>query len=611
MRIMAGLLSGLALSIAASAVFAQQRLALPGPDRQLLLAEDQAEWQPGEPHRFAWPADLFLSAADGDGWDRLPDGSHRWRLQVSAPGALSLNFGFRQFRLPWGASLTITSAAGPACAFTAADNRPHGQLWTPVVLGDEALVSLVLPAGHRDDFALELQRVGRGYRGFGEPAAEKAPGWCNVDVICPEGDPWRGEIRSVGVYTVGGVWKCSGAMINNTALDRTPYFLTAAHCGVNSSNAASVVVYWNYESPQCGQLGGGSLDDWQSGAVWRATHSATDMTLIELDAPPDSSWLVTYAGWNRSGEVPDSAIAIHHPRTDVKCISFENDPLQITSYYSTSSPGNGTHWRVVDWDLGTTEPGSSGSPLLDPAGLIIGQLHGGDAACGNDASDWYGRLAVSWAGGGTNATRLSNWLDPLQTGVLALDLLDPGGGAPSLVLTDLVVRTAARQAWLSWTTAQPALGRIAYGQTVDLELGQVSGQEFTTAHALTIADLAPRSVYYYRIEVEYPNGSTAQTGLAEFRTKAPAGEPSLAILSIQPNPSRDSAVIAFWLAEEGLVRLAIYDLRGRLVEVLVEANRAAGEHAVEWPPGRAAAGAYVCRLQALGGIATAPLTRLR
>jgi hypothetical protein len=117
-------------------------------------------------------------------------------------------------------------------------------------------------------------------------------------------------------------------------------------------------------------------------------------------------------------------VTIHHPQGDEKRISFEDDPTSTTSVGLDTSPGDGTHIRVADWDLGTTEGGSSGSPLLDPAHRVVGQLHGGYAACGNDLPDWYGRLSVSWTGGGTASTRLSDWLDPLATGVMALDGLD-------------------------------------------------------------------------------------------------------------------------------------------------------------------------------------------
>lgn len=69
-------------------------------------------------------------------------------------------------------------------------------------------------------------------------------------------------------------------------------------------------------------------------------------------------------------------------------------------------------FRVIDWDEGTTEGGSSGSPLFNPNFRIIGQLQGGCAACGNHLADFYGRLPVSWLGGGISSSRLSNWLDP-------------------------------------------------------------------------------------------------------------------------------------------------------------------------------------------------------
>ena len=60
--------------------------------------------------------------------------------------------------------------------------------------------------------------------------------------------------------------------------------------------------------------------------------------------------------------------------------------------------------------------GSSGSSLFDNEGRIIGQLYGGGAACSgtvdNGLLDYYGRLGVSWEGGGSSSTRLRDWLDP-------------------------------------------------------------------------------------------------------------------------------------------------------------------------------------------------------
>ena len=142
---------------------------------------------------------------------------------------------------------------------------------------------------------------------------------------------------------------------------------------------------------------------------------------MELDDPINPDFNVYWAGWDHSGADATNATAIHHPNTDEKRISFEYHPTTVTSYLGTTVPGDGTHVRITDWDLGTTEPGSSGSPLFDQNHRIIGQLHGGYAACGNDDSDWYGRFYTSWTGGGSPASRLSDWLDPENSGQLFLN----------------------------------------------------------------------------------------------------------------------------------------------------------------------------------------------
>ncbi len=87
-----------------------------------------------------------------------------------------------------------------------------------------------------------------------------------------------------------------------------------------------------------------------------------------------------------------------------------------------------------------TEPGSSGSPLFDNNHRVIGQLHGGPSACGQTGdglSDCYGRIAVSWNGGGTAATRLKDWLDPGNTGAINVNTIAGGGisVAPSGTVT--------------------------------------------------------------------------------------------------------------------------------------------------------------------------------
>ena len=398
----------------------------PTVDVEAERLEDEYREDQGLPPRFAIPYPVSITPVTGGTWEELPGNRLLWRLRITSPHALSLNLGFTRYTMPKGGSLFIydTELKQTAYRYTDADNETHGELWTPVVLADDIMVELTIPVKARKEVVLRLTSINVGYRGFGE-IVDKS-GACNNDVVCPEGDPWRDDIQSVGVISTGGSTFCTGFMVNNTAEDETPYFMTANHCGISSGNAASLVVYWNFQSPNCGDQCCGSLADNQTGSYFRSSYSSSDFTLVELDSPPNPDHNVSFAGWDRTSNDATSAVAIHHPNTDEKAISFEYDPCTTTSYLGTSIPGDGTHVRVEDWDDGTTEPGSSGSPLFDQNHRVVGQLHGGYASCTSQTSDWYGRFSVSWTGGGTSSSRLSNWLDPISSGATTVDLLAPG-----------------------------------------------------------------------------------------------------------------------------------------------------------------------------------------
>ncbi len=401
-----------------------QLRSFPALDTSLLAEEDILRDEEGLPFRFAVAQDVQLTPDNSGTWETMNDGRLLWRHRFACPEALSLNLGFISYHLPPSATLLMYAAdgTGPVFHFDSDDNRSSGQLWTPILLTSELVIELEMAPADRQKVSLELGRVSCGYRGFGEDFSDKS-GACNIDVICDEGDDWRDDIASIGMYSVGGIQRCSGVLVNNTDEDERPLFLTANHCPVSASNVVTMVVYWNYESPTCGQHGGGTLTEFNHGSELLAASPTSDFKLVELDESPDAVFGVTYAGWDRSNTVPTSAVGIHHPSTDEKSISFEDDPLTITTYLENPVPGNGTHLRVTDWDLGTTEGGSSGSPIFNADHRIVGQLHGGWAACGNDLSDWYGRIFISWEGDGTPETRLRDYLDPAGTGVMFLSRL--------------------------------------------------------------------------------------------------------------------------------------------------------------------------------------------
>lgn len=408
-------------------------------DVPAIRAEDEVREAEGNPPRYAIARDVNYTPASHGTWEQLDAETWMWRLRLQAEGARHVNLGFTRFHMPEGGRLMVYAAdlSDAIRPFTQVDNAAHGELWTPPVFGDDIVVEVVVPAAERGRLLLQLSAVNQGYRGFGDGGAQAvvASGSCNVDVICPQGDDWRNEIPAVGVISTGGSTFCTGAMLNNTAQDLKPYFLTAAHCGINSGNAASLVVFWNFEnstcrpvgSPASGGAGDGQLNQFQTGSFHRATRSQSDFTLVELDEPPNPAWNVSFAGWSRSSGESPSGTCIHHPNTDEKRITFYSIPTTTTSYNNPAVPGDGTHVHAT-WSLGVTEPGSSGSPLFDVNHRVIGQLHGGPSACGaGDLSDYYGRVSVSWDTGTTAATRLRDWLDPGNTGAMAVDTISGGG----------------------------------------------------------------------------------------------------------------------------------------------------------------------------------------
>ncbi|GAB4251726.1 MAG: hypothetical protein Kow0027_15900 [Saprospiraceae bacterium] len=410
------------------------RVVLPKQDNEALLDEELNRRGPGVAPRFAVNIPVDISPENAGTWDYTATGHAVWRLRIFSEGAKSLNLGFTRYQMPEGGSLILYSPSGNEVQgpFTPADNEEHEQLWTPVLKGDEIVIEVKLPKENKDLLQLQLSYVNHDFLGF----ADLLSGSCNLDVLCGAADGWeivdeyRDIIQSVAVIGLGGGTFCTGFLINNTRQDCAPLFMTAFHCGISQNNAPSLVAYWNFQnstcrqpgSPQSGGPGDGLLNDFNTGAIFRAGYSPSDFTLVEFDDPVSETADAFFAGWDATDVSPgDSVICVHHPNTDEKRISFSFQETYISDYFGYSPNPNGDHVAVPDWDIGTTEGGSSGSPLFNNHKRVVGQLHGGGAACGNDDSDFYGWLHTSWEGGGTPSTRLKDWLDPDNTGTLFLD----------------------------------------------------------------------------------------------------------------------------------------------------------------------------------------------
>ena len=401
-------------------------VSVPSLNYSELFDADQSREIVGQPPQFAVPIQKSITPATEGIWERVDMNTQRWSLRVSCDNALSMNLGFGRYNMPSSGSMTITDASGDyrIRPFTADDNKSHGQLWTPVVPGTEAIIEIIVDSDEKAFVVkgIELTSVNPGYRWVHDAAERGSSESCNIDVMCSEGNAWWNEIPSVGVYTLNGYLTCTGVMMNNTSGNQTPYFLTANHCGVTNSSDSSIVVYWNYQNSYCrtpgssdsGGNGDGSFSQFTSGSNMRSTRSYTDFTLTQLSSNPNPAWGVTYSGWSRASSASLGA-GIHHPEAAEKRISFP-DTVQ----------GSGEYWDV-NWGEGRTAPGSSGSPLYDGNHRVVGQLCCGSSYCPNDLNDYYGRsLNLSWSG--SSSSSLSNWLDPAGTDAQTTDTLVPGGG---------------------------------------------------------------------------------------------------------------------------------------------------------------------------------------
>ena len=97
------------------------------------------------------------------------------------------------------------------------------------------------------------------------------------------------------------------------------------------------------------------MTNFNSGSSVVAEFQRTDFTLIELDDDVNPDFDPFYSGWNVDEVVFDTVFCVHHPNTEEKRISFDFD--------QTVPFTDDVFMRVENWEIGTTEPGSSGSPL--------------------------------------------------------------------------------------------------------------------------------------------------------------------------------------------------------------------------------------------------------
>jgi flagellar hook assembly protein FlgD len=90
----------------------------------------------------------------------------------------------------------------------------------------------------------------------------------------------------------------------------------------------------------------------------------------------------------------------------------------------------------------------------------------------------------------------------------------------------------------------------------------------------------------------------------------------LQFLPNRPNPFREQTTLEYVLPDPASVRLAVYDVLGRQVRVLIDGKQKAGRHTVQWDGHdesgkKMASGVYLARLVVEGTTKVRKMTFVR
>jgi len=410
---------------------------------------------------FAMDRPVSLSPESHGTW--VEQGEYRiWRVHILSPAAHSMGLVFNEYALQPGVKVFVYDPDQKQVkgAFTSGNNKTSGILPVGHIEGDELVIEMQVPWDVTHYGALGIESVSHAFLDIRQLSNRPncSPGEfgcshaCEIDINCTEGDAWQLTKRSV-VRILARNQYCTGVLINNTAYDATPYLLTAEHC-INSEYTADRSIFlFNYESSACfGE--NGPLDMSISACDTLAVGDSLDFSLIQLSSVPPDSFDVYYAGWDRSDFQTSPSTVIHHPWGDVKKVSkdFEapSTPTQPgdVPYTDLDDYHYWSYWWIREWDIGTTEGGSSGSPLFNEGRRVIGLLSGGIARCGDSIGynsetdrviynqalnydDYFTRIGAAWDPDGEESS-LKPWLDPLNTGEMQIGGYHPTDTGPPI-----------------------------------------------------------------------------------------------------------------------------------------------------------------------------------
>ncbi len=338
------------------------------------------------------------------------DGRRVITASIVSPGAARIRVHFTDFDAGAGEAWVYAPGAetgeGP---YTGRGILGTGEFWSGGVDGPAVVVSyLAAPGAATAEFPFAIAAVAHEWA---TPAASAAPNAaaasCELDVSCYLSyAPWVASAASAVALIDfrgddGDFYVCSGAMVNTAGVSHLPYFLTANHCIGTATEANTVVAYFLYQTPACN----GTPPSLSSVPSLQAATFLTggDLTvgdysllLFAKNAPAGVGFLNTSATLASNATV----VGIHHPEGDYTRIAIGTRQADApTNISGTIAPAN--LYYQVSWSSGLVEEGSSGSPLLDSNGNLVGTLTAGpvvstgQSACSVRPTAVYARFSAA------------------------------------------------------------------------------------------------------------------------------------------------------------------------------------------------------------------------
>ncbi len=476
-----------------------QPIVLTGFDLDKVLEESLTEdaISGKKPFRFAWNYTLEFTPENSGEWTEMSDGTKIWRLHLSSPGAFDINVDFNRYQLNTGSMVFIypPDQSYYFGGFNQQNNSESKYLPTNFVSGDEIVIELQVKSGISDYGFLQIGSLAHAYIDvFGKKVSNPGTsGPCNVDINCASGVNWQVVKKAVcrlAIKSGSSTVFCTGALVNNTKQDTIPYLLTANHCISSAYQANTALFLFDFEADTCGKKVVSS--SWSlAGSSLLATSDSIDFSLLRLNETPPGQYKPYYAGWSLSQVPAANTVCIHHPEGDLKKISIDTNPL-TTEYqdpippvlswlYDESIPQ--AFWRVINWETGTTEGGSSGAPLFNHNKLIVGNLTGGQANCTTPVNDYFSKFFVGWDHYDGSDKQLKSWLDPEGTGITNLTGFNPFGE------TDTIPIDTVEYAERFTLFPNPAYGEVCF-ETDSLDI---------SGGYLTLYTLTGKKMAEYRI----------------------------------------------------------------------------------------------------------------